>query len=267
MQPWKVCEWGSSGALSINFLALHGFGGAGEDFSSLASSLAPGRAQWRAPTVVYHAGAPWESALGRVLPQLHSVIPEAWPTTQPILLGYSMGARLALHFALQYPKSTRAIILVGGTPGVVDHVERSVRRAQDEALAERILQDGVEAFEAFWRRQPLIATQSQIPEKVLKPMMERRLNNKPEVLASTLMAFSQGVMPPVWDRLSEIQCPVLLAVGERDEKYKTIAQSVVDHIPQADLCILPNAGHAAHLENEPAFMKCCEKFINKLEAN
>ena len=55
-------------------------------------------------------------------------------------------------------------------------------------------------------------------------------------------------MPPVWDHLHELRCPVLLITGERDERYVAAAHSMASHMPHAHVRIVPGAGHAPQLE-------------------
>ena len=45
---------------------------------------------------------------------------------------------------------------------------------------------------------------------------------------------------------------MLLVVGERDEKFRTIALAMADEIASARVEIVPGAGHAVHLERPEA---------------
>src|SRR3989304_3265234 len=56
---------------------------------------------------------------------------------QTVLLGYSMGGRLALHLALAAPEPTPALFLESASPGIDDPTEREARRAPGAALAGR----------------------------------------------------------------------------------------------------------------------------------
>jgi pimeloyl-ACP methyl ester carboxylesterase len=55
-------------------------------------------------------------------------------------------------------------------------------------------------------------------------------------------------MDPLWDRLPELTMPVTLLVGDRDEKFRAIADRMAERLPQPTVVIVPGAGHAAHLE-------------------
>jgi 2-succinyl-6-hydroxy-2,4-cyclohexadiene-1-carboxylate synthase len=161
------------------------------------------------------------------------------------LCGYSMGGRIALHTALALPGLVRRLVLVGASPGLADPAERAARRASDDALAERIEAGGVEAFAREWAALPLWAGQ---PEPVRAAAHADRLRNTPEGLAAALRGLGTGVMEPLWDRLGELGLPVELVVGERDAKFRAVAERMAAALPDARVAIVPRAGHAAHLE-------------------
>ena len=160
-----------------------------------------------------------------------------------ILAGYSMGGRIALHAA--FTLKPQRLILVGASPGIQDANERAQRKRSDDALAARIEQIGIEAFATEWGAQPLFEGQ---PERVRAAAYADRLRNTPHGLANALRGLGTGVMEPLWDRLGELDLPVTLIVGERDEKFRAIAERMRERLPQAELTIVPGAGHAAQLE-------------------
>jgi pimeloyl-ACP methyl ester carboxylesterase len=55
-------------------------------------------------------------------------------------------------------------------------------------------------------------------------------------------------MAPLWDRLEALAVPVTLAAGERDAKFRAIAERMADALPDARAEVIAGAGHAAHLE-------------------
>jgi 2-succinyl-6-hydroxy-2,4-cyclohexadiene-1-carboxylate synthase len=52
----------------------------------------------------------------------------------------------------------------------------------------------------------------------------------------------------VWDRLHELTMPATVVVGERDAKFRAIGERLADALPDAELVVVPGAGHAVHLE-------------------
>ena len=165
------------------------------------------------------------------------------------LAGYSMGGRIALHAALALGDRIDRLVLIGASPGLADPAERAARREADEALADRIEAIGVEAFAREWAALPLWEGQ---PERVAAAANADRLRNTPEGLAAALRGLGTGVMDPLWDALPSLDVPVTLAVGERDEKYRAIAESMAARLPRAEVAVVEGAGHAAQLEQPEA---------------
>jgi len=161
------------------------------------------------------------------------------------LAGYSMGGRIALHAALALGDRVERLVLVGASPGIADPAERSARRAADDALAARIEAIGVEAFARDWAALPLWEGQ---PERVAAAAHADRLRNTPAGLASALRGLGTGVMEPLWDRLPELDIPVTLITGERDEKFRAIAERMAAALPRCEVVVVSGAGHAAQLE-------------------
>jgi 2-succinyl-6-hydroxy-2,4-cyclohexadiene-1-carboxylate synthase len=163
------------------------------------------------------------------------------------LAGYSMGGRLALSLALDPAARDRVtrLVLVGASPGLSDPEERRARRAADDALADRIEGEGIEAFASGWSSLPLFAGQ---PPAVAAAADAERRRQDPAGLAAALRGLGTGVMEPLWDRLPAVTIPVMLIVGERDAKFRAIAERMATLLPDATLQVVPGTGHAVQLE-------------------
>jgi 2-succinyl-6-hydroxy-2,4-cyclohexadiene-1-carboxylate synthase len=161
------------------------------------------------------------------------------------LAGYSMGGRIALHAGLALPEHVTRLVLIGASPGIADPAAREARRHADEALAGRIEAIGVEAFAEEWGAQELFAGQD---ARVAAAAHADRLRNTAGGLAAALRGLGTGAMPPLWDRLAELAIPVALITGERDTRFRTLAEQMAEAIPQATVEVVPGVGHAVQLE-------------------
>jgi 2-succinyl-6-hydroxy-2,4-cyclohexadiene-1-carboxylate synthase len=215
-----------------------------------------------------HTGASWDpviTALGEsyraLAPDLrgHGSASEHVPVTLEAVLGdigaltgedftlagYSMGGRIALHAALALPERVRRLVLIGASPGLADPAQRAQRRAADEALAEEVAGLTIEAFAERWARMPVLAGQ---PAPVFARVHADRLRSTPAGLARALRGLGTGALPPLWDRLGELDIPVELIVGERDAKFQAIASQMLERLPSGRITVAEGAGHAVHLE-------------------
>ena len=82
------------------------------------------------------------------------------------------------------------------------------RVASDNALADLIERDGIEAFVARWERMPLFATQERLPPAVRARLAAQRRANIPAGLANSLRGIGTGVQPSLWERLGELKIPM-----------------------------------------------------------
>src|SRR6266542_6097020 len=68
----------------------------------------------------------------------------------------------------------------------------------------------------------------------------------------------------VIDHLSEIDVPTLIIVGEKDEPYDDASRYMQSKIPGSRLEIIPNAGHAANMDQPEAFNRVLLEFLGSL---
>jgi 2-succinyl-6-hydroxy-2,4-cyclohexadiene-1-carboxylate synthase len=169
-------------------------------------------------------------------------------------LGYSMGGRIALAGAVLKPTRFSSLILESASPGLAGENERRARRRADEALAEGILRGGMEAFVDHWMGLPLFATQGKLPPHIREATRATRLKNAPEALAACLRGNGTGAQPSFWEELDKIRIPTLLMAGEEDRKFTDINSRMAEKMPNAELRLIPRAGHSIHLENPFAFL-------------
>ncbi|MCE2683978.1 MAG: 2-succinyl-6-hydroxy-2,4-cyclohexadiene-1-carboxylate synthase [Verrucomicrobiae bacterium] len=231
-------------------LACHGFTGEGADFEPLRAVLPPGHALL-APDFPGHGSrcrqrTPSDYSLAAHLDILdESARNAAEPVT---LLGYSMGGRIALHWALANPGKCHQLILVGASPGLPTEAERAERAYADDSVAKYLRTQGLPAFYKYWHNQPFFKTLLALPAARLEPILSRRHQNDPEGLALSLEHVGTGRLSSLWERLRELTGPVDLVTGEHDPKFTEIARRMGERMPKARLSVIEGCGHAIHLE-------------------
>ena len=246
-------------------LLLHGFTGSGKTWTGHVES-------WRTHTCIAvdllgHGASdcpagPERYRMERCVEDLTALLDELG-VGRAAVLGYSMGARVALHLALAAPERLSALVLESASPGIDDIAERERRIASDEALARRIELDGVEAFVAEWEALPLFASQARLPEAARLALRRQRLANSPGGLANSLRGMGAGAQACLSPRLDEVRAPVLLLAGASDEKYVALARGMASTMACAQLEIVPGAGHAIHLEQPDLFGATVHSFLER----
>jgi len=162
-----------------------------------------------------------------------------------VLIGYSMGARMALHVATLFPHVVTQLVLISGTPGIRNEAERLARRDSDNVLADHIENIGVESFINEWLALPLFSGLNSSNDQ-----RSDRLRNSASGLANSLRYAGTGTQDPLWESLSHLAMPVHLIAGELDSKFVDIAQQMHEVIPQSEITIVSSVGHTVHLEDE-----------------
>ena len=215
---------------------LHGFTGAPD--------------VWEGPGVALPVAGHHPELLGPItwdteIRRLHAVLAPLAPVH---LVGYSMGARLALGLLAHDPTPFARATLISVNPGLADESQRRARVADDERWARLIETQGLPAFVDAWEAQPLFASQASVPAERRRRAHERRLRHDPAGLTAALRGLGLGVMPDLWPSLTTLPVPVTFVAGERDAKFAALAARAVAQAPRAALRVVPGAGHDLCLE-------------------
>jgi 2-succinyl-6-hydroxy-2,4-cyclohexadiene-1-carboxylate synthase len=175
-------------------------------------------------------------------------------------IGYSLGGRCCLHLALRAPRLVERLVIVGAHPGISKQSARRLRRAQDEARAAMLEQGGdsiVPEFLETWLSGPLFAHLTE--EQADRPP---RLSNSASGLAASLRTAGTGTQLPLWERLCELEMPVLVVTGALDHKFGPLGLRTVEAIGHnARLVVVEGAGHAVCFERPDAFVKLVRDFL------
>lgn len=227
--------------MARTLVLLHGFTNTGASWEPVAAAL-PERYTAVMPDLRGHGSASdvRPVSLEGVIADLAALRPGDLELT-----GYSMGGRLALQAAFALPDRIRRLVLIGASPGLADPGERAQRRAADDRLAAEVEGMTIAQFAERWARTPVLAGQ---PPAVQAAVSAQRLRNTPAGLAAALRGLGTGALPSLWDRLGELTIPVELVVGERDAKFRAVAEHMAAALPVARLHVVAGAGHAVHLE-------------------
>jgi 2-succinyl-6-hydroxy-2,4-cyclohexadiene-1-carboxylate synthase len=177
-----------------------------------------------------------------------------------VLVGYSLGGRLALRAALRSPESFTAVVLVGATAGIEEGPMRVTRAEADEKLASWIEAMPIDDIVSLWERQPLFADQS---DSLVEAQRPGRLSQDPRSLALLLRTAGQGALDPVWNELRSFELPLLAIAGARDEGYTAAAKRIAHVAPNARAAIVEDAGHAAHLQQPAAVAALIAGFLDE----
>jgi 2-succinyl-6-hydroxy-2,4-cyclohexadiene-1-carboxylate synthase len=247
-------HWGDRTLPSL--LLLHGFMGSSKDFHPALPTLVqhfhcicidlPGHGQTEIA----------DHNFVNTAEQILAIAPE-----YSYLYGYSLGGRLALYLALNYPDRWRKVILESASFGLATTAARQHRQQQDAAIARKLSQPGLDftAFIQNWYQQAVFTGVKDHPD--FPQLITSRWHNHPLALARSLATMGLGQQPYLGELLTANQIPLLLLVGEQDPKFVKIGQQMVDLCPQSELVIMPNCSHNIHFQRLEGWLKIVLEFL------
>ena len=259
---WEVRVRGSGRPL----LLIHGFTGRGASWGAHATAFAralrvivvdlPGHG--RSGT----AADPRRMSVERTADDLAAIL-RRLDAAPACVLGYSLGARIALRLAIAHPDVVGRLVLESPSAGIADDVERNTRREADEALARRIEHDGIDAFVTEWETQPIFASHAVLPKASAQRNHGIRLANRADGLAASLRGAGQGSMEPLLDRLAAVRAPTLVIAGALDDRARPRIDGVAAGIPDARLAVVDGSGHTPHDERPSQFRRLALDFLQE----
>lgn len=254
----RLLSWRGGGDRQLPILALHGFVGGADDYEPVAERI-KNEGDIYAIDLWGHGGSfcsinDSKKELCFVQIEMIQCVIEYLRLEEFILMGYSLGGRLALQYAVRNPSLLAGIVLIGSSPGIELTDEREKRVLADTLRAEQLIAEGIDIFLKEWQHMPLIETQKNIPIALFQSMQERRRKQKAFLLARAIQGFCPGILPSLWQKLNTVKCPCMLVAGEYDKKYQDIVLKMGKALSHSSINIVPVAGHMAHLENLEGFM-------------
>lgn len=221
--------------------ALPGFLGLPSDWSALKKEV---------PSVIaidpYQIAQP-EQGLCTWAREFHKILPK-----EPILLGYSMGARLSMHVLLE--NLPKALILISGNPGLKTQLEKKKRLSSDLRWAKRFQKELWESLMHEWNNRSVFS---------IAPLVRHEKDYCRNTLSSALNHWSLARQIDFSTILEQAPIPILWITGELDKAYSK--RSMKFSHPLSQSWIVPSSGHRVPWEQPKAFLKILYQFLKSVE--
>ena len=240
----------------------HGLGGSARNWRPQLRALRPafraiafdarGHARSEAPPEELEYAAPWLVAdVARLLDA------EAGPASA-VVGGLSLGAAIALRFALAQPQRVRALVLAahpgtradGGFAAIADEFAAAIDAEGLEAAGDRFV----------W------GARSGLDPQAAKLVRMGFLEHPPFAIAALLRQLIAGLEPveALAAELAQLRVPVLVIVGANDRSSLASSRALSELLPDAELAIVPGAGHVVNLAQPDAFNQALLRFLERL---
>ena len=242
----------------VNLLLIHGWALHGGVWNRLTQSLAPSCRT----TIVDLPG----HGRSREIPLVvnPSVVAEqlmALMSTPVVIIGWSLGALIALTAALDYPDAVAKLVLVGASPKFVQAPDwkQAMPVSQLAQFAADLETDYAATLQRFLSLQIGEGPDARATVQQLRQVLSRHGDPHPEALRAGLQLLRDPDLRP---RLAEIQQPVLVMQGSRDRLTPVQAgEALAAMLPEAQFERIESAGHAPFLSHESEFIERVKPFL------
>ena len=197
----------------------------------------------------------------RVLGDLGHVLDWAAPGRRAVLGGISFGGLASLHFARRSPERVRGLILASTGPGFKNSEARARWSELSEKSASLIENEGSSAFVKSRAAPTLVGLRPELPAA---QAAARAIACQDPV---GLVHFHRQIAAPVAsiiDELSEIDCPALVVVGEKDSAFLRAADVMTARLPRVERETIPGAGHMVNIDESETFNAIALRFLGKV---
>lgn len=218
---------------------LHGILGTGQEHWDEQLAYFEGR--HLRPDLLMHGASPDLAGPGNPAQQNAAALLE-WMDALGLgrvhLVGASMGADAALTFALAHPERVLSLTLVG----LLYRTDAEGTEGLHQALA------GADDL-------------GRNPEAVAYLSPRHGGRNPGEMVRAVLGAYLADPLNFDPAQLAALQAPVLLVQGDQMQREVQQAAELRFILPQAQLAVLPNAGHFCHLDDPGGFIAARQRFL------
>jgi pimeloyl-ACP methyl ester carboxylesterase len=179
------------------------------------------------------------------------------------VVGLSLGGRIAVDFAVAYPKRVRSLVLAG--PGLAGYEAPNAEEQESRMwnLVKAARDDGPDKVTELWLKDPYMAPAMEQPR--LAPRLQRLVReNAHRWLSNPLLQSSPK--PLAAKRLEEIKIPTLLVLGERDvPQIKATIETLEKGIGGSQKLVIKGAGHLVNMERPGEFNQEVLAFLRKFK--
>lgn len=232
--------------MTKHLLALvHGFMGDPSDWDLVRRELPA----YEIATPLIRPASDWDAGVE----QLATEVPAG-----STLVGYSMGARLALALVMARPDAYAGLVFCSGNPGIEEDQQRATRYANDCQIANQIEREDRREFLLRWYTESSVFRS--LSAAVREDEIARKAVRTGDDWSAILRTYSVARQPNFWPRLSELRIPVLAVAGVLDRKYARMVARM-GTLPNIDARIVSACGHIVHREQPYVFLQLLREFL------
>ncbi len=231
---------------------VHGFLGSPADWADVLAALAP--------DIACDVVSLREFSCSTVIGFAEALNDRLRRTPSDLVVGYSLGARIALEACAINTARTPKLLLLSTQPGMRDASERAMRAASDLLRSDDLLSIPTADFIERWYQSDLFASFRAHPS--FDATRARRAQGDANFWSEVVYGCSPGRSESRWDALAAHASRITMAAGESDARYAAIVREAEATMPALTTRIVPNAGHVLPLEAPRACAQMIEQILH-----
>ncbi|ADE13946.1 bioH protein [Nitrosococcus halophilus Nc 4] len=180
---------------------------------------------------------------------------------QAIWMGWSLGGLVALQVAINYPLQVKKLVLAASTPRFVTAPDWPWAVAPEvlTAFGEALQADLTATLKRFVWLQTRGAEQAKAVAQALLTQLTPAHHSGREGLVAGLALLKNSDLRV---NLATVSCPTLMVLGQRDTLVPAkVGDWLSAQLPQAQVGIIPGAGHVPFLSHQQAFGDILQPFL------
>jgi len=237
---------------------LHGWGMNGGVWEALAETLST---HYRVSTIELpgHGHSPYADDLHSLQDWANACLAAA--PEQATWIGWSLGGLVSTQAALCAPHRVTKLVLVASTPCFIqtDDWPHAVVRGTLSSFADTLRSDPKKTLERFLALQVRGSAEAKTTLRRLRQDLSHRPIPNADALDQGLHLLREADLR---ESLSQLQCPTLWLLGERDTLTpSSVASDISQLLPSAEIQLLSGAGHAPFLSHPVESMAALHQFL------
>ena len=239
---------------------LHGLFGISDNWVTFAKQMAAAGYEVFIPDQRNHGRSEWSDDFNylALTNDLYDFLDEE-EIENPVLLGHSMGGKVAMRFSVSYPDLVQKLIVVDIAPKPYDIKQQHLNmiRAMLEMDLSSI-QNRTEAEELLAKN----VTDKRIRQFILKNLYRKEKNNFGWRLNLEAISNNLQHMLDTIPEESRFAKPTLFVKGELSDYILPEDQELIlRHFPQAEIVTIPRASHWVHADAPDEFFRYITDFL------
>ncbi len=245
----------------LSFVFLHGFLGQPSDWDLIIQNLRTEFPQYNYLSVDYFNSPPLSPKmdLKKWSENFVDFLGAEFGNFPVVLVGYSLGGRLALQALKNFPDRFPFIFLVSTNPGFLatEVDERKHRLQEDQKWSQRFLDDDWKSLIKDWNAQQVFQGSIEEPERVSS-------NYKRDLLSKAIIKWSVANQEDLRSLLITHQKKITWIVGDLDKKYIQLTKEIFKVCPDMNYSICPNSSHRVLIDNPTELSRSINRILKKV---